>query len=286
MPELYKCPDTAGAIYDSSATCRYNYSGHIGHKKKFSGTVDCLESNNKGINKDARRRSSDIANTESLRRLQQTAYELKLPMLEVSAKHGINVIDVFRVVAARTYSEKTISIPESVTSYSDGLWTDNDKMTNMTLQPRDSQSDWLISLSYTLKHSSYRLSYQQLLLCDVVFLTQDCNNNINLECSTVTPLGFLQWSINGIQAYTIDDLVAVYSSSNKMGSTFTFDSITTVSGAKIYLSTATLNVSHATTVRCSDGTEEKTLLLAAGKEGSSFFTSIYLAGKEGTHITI
>ena len=63
----------------------------------------------------------DIAKTESLRRLQQTAHELKIQMLEVSSKHGINVRDLFRVAAAITFREKTIAIPESVTTYSDGL---------------------------------------------------------------------------------------------------------------------------------------------------------------------
>ena len=33
----------------------------------------------------------------------------------------MNIRDIFRVAAAKTFSDKTIAIPESVTSYSDGL---------------------------------------------------------------------------------------------------------------------------------------------------------------------
>ena len=61
----------------------------------------------------------DIANTESLRRLQEWAGKIKLPLMETSAKDGINISELFRVAAAKGLQRKTKSIPDFVNSYAD-----------------------------------------------------------------------------------------------------------------------------------------------------------------------
>ena len=63
----------------------------------------------------------DIANTESLRRLTEWADKMKLPLIETSAKDGINIPELFRVAAAKGLNNKKTkcNIPDSVNGYAD-----------------------------------------------------------------------------------------------------------------------------------------------------------------------
>lgn len=63
----------------------------------------------------------DLVNSESLRRLMEWAEKVKLPLVETSAKNNINVVDVFRLAAAKAVQkkEKSKNIPDYILSYAD-----------------------------------------------------------------------------------------------------------------------------------------------------------------------
>ena len=78
--------------------------------------------------------------------------------------------------------------------------------------------------------------------------------NATVVCTTTTLNGFLEWSINnGPPVYSITNTASVNAGITIDGSVFVFSSRTTVSGANVYTSTASLNTSHVTSVQCSDG---------------------------------
>ena len=78
--------------------------------------------------------------------------------------------------------------------------------------------------------------------------------NADVVCTTTTLNGLLQWSINnGPPVYTIPSTASVNANITIDGSVFVFTERTSVSGANVFTSTASLNTSHVTSVQCSDG---------------------------------
>ena len=76
----------------------------------------------------------------------------------------------------------------------------------------------------------------------------------NFKCSTTTVSGRLQWNINSVQMFSIDDSASVGKNLTMIGNTFVFTKAGTVSGANVYTSTAELNLTTPNvTIECSDG---------------------------------
>ena len=85
-------------------------------------------------------------------------------------------------------------------------------------------------------HGNYRLSNTCYFLLDVVQLARDQDGsvcagmNVTMRCTTTTTTGLLQWSINNVPVYTIDNFAAVNDKVTTVdGSLLVFDSRTTVS---------------------------------------------------------
>ena len=82
-----------------------------------------------------------------------------------------------------------------------------------------------------------------------------CGGRIAIfKCSTTTVNGRLQWNINSVQMFSIDDSAIVGQNLTTNGNTFVFTEAGTVPGVNVYTSTAELNsTTPNVTVECSDG---------------------------------
>ena len=95
-----------------------------------------------------------------------------------------------------------------------------------------------------------------------VYLGQDsldgsvCSGtNVSFTCTTTTASGFLRWQTNGFTLFDLGSTSNVGDNAIVNGSEFNFTDMRTISGARVYTSTVSLNTAQITSIQCSDTLE-------------------------------
>ena len=95
-----------------------------------------------------------------------------------------------------------------------------------------------------------------------VYLGQDsldgsvCSGTIvSFTCTTTSSLGLLRWQTNGVTLFNLNSISNVGDNATMSGSEFVFTDAQTISGARVYTSTVSLNTAQITSIQCSDGLE-------------------------------